>query len=511
MVKIKWVACYIVLNGDEYLWYSLKSIYNFIKDTDGKIIIIEGSTEYAGDVAADGNSSDKTKEIIDGFIKDSDKDFIIYKRLGKIKNKQVLRNAYLNEIKKLPEEQKPEWVLVMDDDELYKIEDLRRLDKFLTKNPKIEYILNPQRWFWKDFKTEAYSSENECLGQISNGFRKDKLYYDMVSERLRQGQYHERIYKWNKNIQHIHHAVVSDEVPRDIYIHPDYEDKRIVFPGCPRYHYGYMTTTDRMFERYHYYEKRDKKRETSTIKKDEVWTDNYGHYLLRDVPKNTSTRTRPYYGEHPVIMKEHPYWKLGKCPMAVDAETMIKTLDFSWTYETFDEHDKIVILYRHEYVLDRLKPNSTILDMGGLGRFAYRLNQEGHKVTVVNKNKYDIKTKSDNVVYRYGDFLGEKGFPLNRKLRFDYVNCSETLENIEDKELALSKMYDILKKDGAFFGTVPMPGKYSHKTDAKDRDFSIVRLKKMLKRAKFKNIEVKELASMKKENEATVFWFFGEK
>ena len=41
---MKWSCCYIVLNGSEYIWYSIKSIYNFIKASGGKIIIIEGST-----------------------------------------------------------------------------------------------------------------------------------------------------------------------------------------------------------------------------------------------------------------------------------------------------------------------------------------------------------------------------------------------------------------------------------------------------------------------------------
>ena len=35
---MKWFAVMITLNGEEYLWYSLKSVYDFIKESGGKMI-----------------------------------------------------------------------------------------------------------------------------------------------------------------------------------------------------------------------------------------------------------------------------------------------------------------------------------------------------------------------------------------------------------------------------------------------------------------------------------------
>lgn len=507
MVLNKWACCIITLNGGEYIWYAIKSIYDFMKESGGKIIVIEGSTKYATDINKDGNSTDNTEEIALGFIRDSKPDFITYKKLGKVEDKKVLRNAYLEEIRKISENERPEWVLVLDDDELYKMEDLRRLDKFITENPKIQYIFNSQRWFWRDFKTEAFSCEDESFKQIKQGNRKDKLFFDCVGNRLRQGQYHERIFRFNSEYKYINsHSTITDSEGRDVYIDPFYEDKRIVFSGCPRYHYGYMTTTNKMYHRYQYYERRDKERTPEHI--DEIWRDNYGHFLLRNIPKNTSTKIRPYFGTHPIIIQQHPYWKIGKCPMAEDSKKIIEDCSFSWAYETYEKNGKMKILYRHEFVLAKLSSNSKILDVGGWGRFASRLVQEGHSVTLLNKNTYDIRFKDSKVTYRYGDICNP---PLDKKVLFDYINCSETLEHIENKELALEQMYGLLKEGGVLFGTVPMPGKYDHFTNAPNSKFSHDRLKQLLTDAKFKHIKVLDMPSMKKENETTVFWFWGEK
>ncbi len=254
---MRWFVVMITLNGSEYLWYSLKYVYDFIKDNGCMIIIVKGSTKYSKIASEDGNSKDKSRDIIGGFIKDSEKDFIIHRKIGKVENKQELRNTYFEIIRGLSKEDQPDWILMLDDDELYKKEDLQKLDKFLIKNPKIEYIFNHQRWFWGDFKHVGITNETACMEQIKAGKRKDKIFYDAVGNRLRQGQYHERIFKWNPSIKYVSHSVITDEEGRDVYIDPYYENKRIVFSGCPRYHYGYLTSFKKMYERYRYYEERD--------------------------------------------------------------------------------------------------------------------------------------------------------------------------------------------------------------------------------------------------------------
>ena len=62
--KPKIVACYICFNEEDYIEYSINSIYDFVS----KIIIIEGCTKDTERYAnKDGSSTDKTVEIIQNY------------------------------------------------------------------------------------------------------------------------------------------------------------------------------------------------------------------------------------------------------------------------------------------------------------------------------------------------------------------------------------------------------------------------------------------------------------
>lgn len=323
--KMKWFACTIVLNGAEWLWYSIKSIYDFIRDSGGKMVIIEGSTKYATNVAKDGASTDDTQKIIEGFIRDSDPKFFIYKRLGKVEDKRVLRNAYLDEIKKLPKEEHPDMILIVDADELYKKADLQRLDKFLEKHQDVWYIFNNQHFFWRDFRHEMINKEWELRERIALKRRRDKLFYDMLGREMRQGEFHERIYKWDVGLSHNHsHATVANGKGRELYIDKFYENNRLCYPGCPRYHYGYLTTTQKMRERFMYYEVRDHNLTLEKAKQLDIWNDNYGYYLVTGMPWNTLSMVINFVGSHPEIVKLHPYYKKGICPMAEEANNLFR-------------------------------------------------------------------------------------------------------------------------------------------------------------------------------------------
>lgn len=325
---MKWTCVMITLDGAEYLWYAIKSIYDFIKDSKGNIIIIEGSTQYAYWAGKDGNSSDDTKKIIDGFIKDSEPGFIIHKRYGRVKNKIELRNKYMDEIHRLPKEQKPDWCLILDDDELYKKEDLERLDKFLKGHKDIVYVFNDQRFFWKDFNHVLINDELQLRLRKMLGTRNDKVFYDMIGSRLRQGQYHERIFKFEMDLFYKKsHSTVTDGKERDVYIDPFYEKNRIMYGGCPRYHYGYITTKEKMERRFFYYQQRDCGMSLDEVReKRDVWTDNYGWYLLYGEPRNPLSLVKPFYGLHPEIIKQHPYFKKGNCPMVDEAKKKLKEI-----------------------------------------------------------------------------------------------------------------------------------------------------------------------------------------
>lgn len=312
----KYFFCYITLNGSNFIKQSIKSILNFCKESNGKIIIIEGSTRFVNpeDINEFGLSVDNTSDIINGFINDNENGFIIYKQLGRVNDKSDLRNAYLDEVKKYADDKS--WVIVVDDDELYKKDDLMKLDDYLFGHQDIIYVYNPQYWFWKDMNHHCVINENIVKNKIKKGLSNNKIFYDLVGNELRQGQYHERIFKFNPGYRYIHHAVVTDNVGRDVYIDKHYEKNRIVYTGCPRYHYGYLEDPEHVYKRFLYYAERDCK-----LKKDEkdriVSNANVNPYIMflkGDEIVNTETgetyiqKGKRLYPEYEVyeFIGEHP-------------------------------------------------------------------------------------------------------------------------------------------------------------------------------------------------------------
>ncbi len=105
--------CY---NSKEYLWYVLKSIYDFPR----LIVIIDGA--YSAKMPSH-YSTDGTQKIVKEFP-DPDKK-IIYERTWAPTQKEQRSKGliYL---------EPDDWLLLVDDDEIYKKEDLERLANFLT-------------------------------------------------------------------------------------------------------------------------------------------------------------------------------------------------------------------------------------------------------------------------------------------------------------------------------------------------------------------------------------------
>jgi len=108
------------LNGDEYLAYTLKSIYDFPR----LIVVIDGT--YSDQIAKETGSpysTDNTQKIVEEFPDPEKK--IIYERVSSSTQKEQRSRGlvYL---------EPDDWLFIVDDDEVYKKEDLERLAAFLT-------------------------------------------------------------------------------------------------------------------------------------------------------------------------------------------------------------------------------------------------------------------------------------------------------------------------------------------------------------------------------------------
>jgi len=117
----------IVFNGDDFLKQTLDSIYPFAHE----IVIIEGADKNAMCLAnPDGSSTDKTVEIIKNY---PDK----YKKIrliqGKWNNKTEEQNEYLKFMS-------GDYIWHVDDDEIYKHEDIKKVINYLENNPSITAV-----------------------------------------------------------------------------------------------------------------------------------------------------------------------------------------------------------------------------------------------------------------------------------------------------------------------------------------------------------------------------------
>ena len=134
----KIVATMIVYNEEEYLPYSLSSIYPYVD----RIVIVEGAIQKlidAGFAPPTGESTDKTNEIIKNFP-DPNKKIIV--QHGKFKHKNHQRNECL---KYLSHE---DWILIVDADEIYSEINIKNLIRLPVKFPDIDIIIYPMYHFY---------------------------------------------------------------------------------------------------------------------------------------------------------------------------------------------------------------------------------------------------------------------------------------------------------------------------------------------------------------------------
>jgi glycosyltransferase involved in cell wall biosynthesis len=132
--QLKFSFGMIVFNGETFLEEVLQSVYDFAYE----IIIIEGADRNARHMARpDGGSTDGTLDILYGF---SDPDRKIKIIRGAWDNKDQQSNRYI-------EEASGDYIWQIDDDEVYKPEDLREVERRLLNDPDI----TAASFIWQNF------------------------------------------------------------------------------------------------------------------------------------------------------------------------------------------------------------------------------------------------------------------------------------------------------------------------------------------------------------------------
>lgn len=129
----------IVFNGDDFLYESLMSVYEFAHE----IFVVEGAERDAWMLANfDGSSTDRTNIILEDFPDIDNKIRIFH---GRWRTKEEMTNVPVEYIS-------GDYVWRLDSDEIYKKEDLAKLAEILTLNPEIEHVSLIGKEFYHGFE-----------------------------------------------------------------------------------------------------------------------------------------------------------------------------------------------------------------------------------------------------------------------------------------------------------------------------------------------------------------------
>lgn len=176
----------------------------------------------------------------------------------------------------------------------------------------------------------------------------------------------------------------------------------------------------------------------------------------------------------------------------------------SWEEDNFDENGKLTLLYRHQRFIDEGFMGDKVLDIGGWGKLAFRLIQEGKEVLLLDIDRLLLKKikerfKGVQVV------LSDAHKPPFINEVFDTVHCSETLEHIRLAKVVSKEAYRILRNGGIFCGTVPIPDVVHKRGELGITFYSRQELAKIISR--FKIITIQETPSIKPEDAACSIMF----
>lgn len=213
------VACYPIFNEDDFIAYSLRSVYPFVD----RIIILDGAGELMMFCAnPDGSSTDNTLEIVRSFPDPEHKIGLISRKWASLLEK---RNTYLRMC------DEGDIVFTIDGDEVYKSSDVKRM-LHAFENEDVQGVLNLYYYFYPDFnhiltgrygdkrnvrifrllKEYRYIMEAEnvvdgdgedivCKNILSYAFN-DRFPHTYHYSRLRnhEREINRRIYRWNRDL-----------------------------------------------------------------------------------------------------------------------------------------------------------------------------------------------------------------------------------------------------------------------------------------------------------------------
>ena len=264
----------IVLNGEPFIRYTLRSLYDFAHE----IIVVEGAVPGAENVAtADGHSRDSTRATLRDFKarEDPDDKLIIVTRDGFWTEKDEMSQAYA-------ERATGDYLWQVDVDEFYQPADLEAICGMLKAQPSITAMSFKTLTFWgaPDYRVDAWH------------------------HRRGAAEYH-RLFKWGAGYRYVSHRppTVVDAQGRDLrdlrWIGADELEAR----GIYLYHYA-LLLPKQVQEKCEYYSRADWAKRADAVKwAEEAYLALRRPYHLHNVDQYPACLYR-YSGAHPPQVRQ---------------------------------------------------------------------------------------------------------------------------------------------------------------------------------------------------------------
>jgi hypothetical protein len=208
----------IVLNGEPFTRYCLRSLYPFAHE----IIVVEGGHEDTRTVATpDGHSLDETLEVLRRFCREEDPHHkvTVVTRDGFWPKKDEFGKCKTHQSRAYAERATGDYLWQIDIDEFYTANDMRRVLEMLVDDPEISAVSFHQRAFWgnPDIEVQGWP--------------------------LRRGadEYH-RLFKWGRGYRYLIHQppTVVDDEGRDLRTLKWIRASDIARQGIQLYHYSLL-------------------------------------------------------------------------------------------------------------------------------------------------------------------------------------------------------------------------------------------------------------------------------
>jgi glycosyltransferase involved in cell wall biosynthesis len=207
----------IVLNGEPFTRYCLRSLYPFAHE----IIVVEGGHEDAKTVCTpDGHSIDGTLETLRRFIQEEDPEnkVQIVTRDGFWTKRDELGRARTHQSRAYAERATGDYLWQVDIDEFYHPDDMRRVIEMIHNDPEISVVSFWVHTFWGG------------LGYEVDGWKR------------RRGDEFFRLFKWGEGYRYITHEppTVQDDKGVDLRSYKWISGSEMEQRGVNMFHYAHL-------------------------------------------------------------------------------------------------------------------------------------------------------------------------------------------------------------------------------------------------------------------------------